>query len=63
MHTYIASSCVADHRLEANAVKLVASETLRAIGELAAGLFHELHTSLNLVNNGALPLGQRSQIE
>ena len=37
-------------------VKLIASEKLRTLGDLAAGIFHELHNYMNMLYNGALPL-------
>lgn len=36
--------------------KLVASEKLRTLGDLAAGIFHELHNYMNMIYNGAVPL-------
>ncbi len=36
--------------------KLIASEKLRALGDLAAGIFHELHNYMNMIFNGAVPL-------
>lgn len=44
------------HRLKSEEVKLVASEKLRTLGDLAAGIFHELHNYLNMIHNGAIPL-------
>jgi signal transduction histidine kinase len=37
-------------------LKVIESEKLRTLGELAAGMFHELHNYMNIVCNGALPL-------
>ena len=42
--------------LKAEEVKLVASEKMRTLGDLAAGIFHELHNYMNMLYNGALPL-------
>ncbi len=36
--------------------KLVASEKLRTLGDLAAGIFHELHNYMNMIYNGAVPM-------
>ncbi len=43
-------------RLKQEEVMLVASERMRTMGELAAGVFHELHNYLNMIKNGAVPL-------
>ncbi|MFT4974188.1 MAG: signal transduction histidine kinase [Myxococcota bacterium] len=43
-------------KLKDEEVKLLASEKLRVMGDLAAGIFHELHNYLNMINNGAQPL-------
>ena len=42
--------------LKAEGVKLVASEKMRTLGDLAAGIFHELHNYMNMLYNGAQPL-------
>lgn len=47
---------VALDELRAEGVKLVASEKMRTLGDLAAGIFHELHNYMNMLYNGALPL-------
>jgi signal transduction histidine kinase len=43
-------------RLKDEELKVIESEKLRTLGELAAGVFHELHNYLNIVCNGAVPL-------
>jgi len=43
-------------RLKDEEVKLIASEKLRTMGDLAAGIFHELHNYMNMIYNGAQPL-------
>ncbi len=47
---------VAHRQLQEEEVKLIASEKLRTMGDLAAGIFHELHNYLNMIHNGAVPL-------
>ncbi|RYE94411.1 MAG: hybrid sensor histidine kinase/response regulator, partial [Myxococcales bacterium] len=37
-------------------LKVIESEKLRTLGELAAGIFHELHNYMNIIANGAEPL-------
>ncbi len=37
-------------------LKLVESEKMRTLGDLAAGIFHELHNYINMIANGAAPL-------
>jgi signal transduction histidine kinase len=43
-------------KLKDEELKVIESEKLRTLGDLAAGVFHELHNYLNIVCNGALPL-------
>jgi len=43
-------------KLKDEEVKLIASEKLRTMGDLAAGIFHELHNYMNMIYNGAQPL-------
>jgi signal transduction histidine kinase len=43
-------------KLQQEEMKVIESEKLRTLGELAAGVFHELHNYLNMVHNGAAPL-------
>ena len=45
-------------RLHDEELKVIESEKLRTLGELAAGIFHELHNYLNIIANGALPLSE-----
>ncbi len=43
-------------QLKDEEVKLVASEKMRTLGDLAAGIFHELHNYMNMIHNGTEPL-------
>jgi signal transduction histidine kinase len=43
-------------QLEEDELKLVEAEKMRTLGELAAGVVHELDNAMNMVVNGALPL-------
>src|SRR5262249_21754842 len=43
-------------KLKEEELKTIESEKLRAVGELAAGMFHELHNYMNMIMNGATPL-------
>ena len=43
-------------RLQEEELKLVESEKMRTLGDLAAGIIHELHNFLNMICNGAEPL-------
>lgn len=43
-------------KLKDEELKVIESEKLRTLGELAAGMFHELHNYMNMVCNGAIPL-------
>ncbi len=45
-------------KLKAEELKVIESEKLRTLGELAAGIFHELHNHLNIICNGAVPLAE-----
>jgi signal transduction histidine kinase len=44
------------NKLVEEELKLIESEKLRTLGEIAAGMAHELHNYLNMVYNGAIPL-------
>lgn len=43
-------------KLKEEELKVIESEKLRTLGELAAGMFHELHNYMNIICNGAVPL-------
>ncbi|NUP08228.1 MAG: response regulator [Polyangiaceae bacterium] len=43
-------------KLHEEELKVIEAEKLRTVGELAAGIFHELHNALNMIKNGATPL-------
>jgi signal transduction histidine kinase len=48
-------------RLKEEEVKVIAAEKLRTLGELAAGVFHEVHNYINMIHNGAAPLKEALQ--
>jgi signal transduction histidine kinase len=43
-------------KLKDEELKVIESEKLRTLGDLAAGMFHELHNYMNIICNGALPM-------
>jgi signal transduction histidine kinase len=43
-------------KLKDEELKVIESEKLRTLGDLAAGMFHELHNYMNIICNGALPI-------
>ncbi|MGZ3450506.1 MAG: ATP-binding protein [Polyangiales bacterium] len=43
-------------KLKDEELKVIESEKLRTLGDLAAGMFHELHNYMNIICNGAVPM-------